>query len=204
MNENLSKLTGAGILLALILASFFWVKSAYNAMVGEDENVKTAWSQVENQYQRRSDLIPNLVNTVRGYATHERETLESVISARSNAGKLIVDPSHLDQKTLAAFQATQGELSSALSRLLVVVERYPDLKASESFRELQVQLEGTENRIAVERMRFNETARRYNTYIRTFPRSVLARLFGFAPKPYFAADTSADRAPTVDFSGTQK
>lgn len=204
MNENLSKLTGAGILLALVIASFFWVKSAYNAMVGEEENVKTAWSQVENQYQRRSDLIPNLVNTVRGYATHERETLDSVIRARGNAGKLIVDPSHLDQKTLAEFQANQGDLSSALSRLMVVVERYPDLKASESFRELQVQLEGTENRIAVERMRFNETARRYNTYIRTFPKSALASLFGFAPKPYFAADTGADRAPTVDFSGTRK
>ena len=168
-------------------------------MVTQDESVKTAWSQVENQYQRRLDLIPNLVNTVKGYASHERETLEGVINARANATKTTIDPSNLNEETMKQFQAAQGELSNALSRLMVVVERYPDLKANQNFLELQAQLEGTENRISVERKRFNETAQSYNTNIRSFPTNILAGMFGFQPKAYFAAESGAEKAPTVEF-----
>ena len=147
-----------GVIVFLVFAVFSWVKGSYNTMVSQDEGVKTAWSQVENQYQRRLDLIPNLVNTVKGYAAHEKETLEGVIDARAEATKTTSDPSNLNEESLKKFQAAQGELSSALSRLMVVMERYPDLKANQNFSELQAQLEGTENRIAVERKRFNEVA----------------------------------------------
>ena len=191
-----------GIIVVVVFIGFTWVKGTYNAMVVQDETVKTAWGQVENQYQRRADLIPNLVNTVKGYATHERETLESVINARAKATSTTIDPSHMDPGALQNFQAAQGELSSALSRLMVVVERYPDLKANENFKELQAQLEGTENRIAVERMRFNETAQKYNTYVRTFPTSLLAGAMGFAQRPYFSAAAGSDKAPTVDFGNS--
>ena len=188
------------IVIVIIFVSLFsWVKGTYNTMVTQDESVKTAWSQVENQYQRRMDLIPNLVNTVKGYATHEKETLEGVISARSEATKTTIDPSNLDEASLQRFQAAQGELSSALSRLMVVIERYPELKANQNFSELQAQLEGTENRITVERKRFNEVAQAYNTYIRSFPNNLLAGMFGFQTKAYFTAEPSSEKAPKVEF-----
>ena len=187
------------IIIAVVLVLFFWVRGVYNSMVTQDESVKTAWSQVENQNQRRLDLIPNLVNTVKGYASHERATLEGVINARANATKTTIDPTNLNEETMKQFQAAQGELSSALSRLMVVVERYPDLKANQNFMELQAQLEGTENRISVERKRFNEVAQNYNTNIRSFPTNILAGMFGFQPKAYFAAESGAEKAPTVEF-----
>lgn len=188
------------IIIVIIFVSLFsWVKGTYNTMVTQDESVKTAWSQVENQYQRRMDLIPNLVNTVKGYATHEKETLEGVISARSEATKTTIDPSNLDEASLQRFQAAQGELSSALSRLMVVIERYPELKANRNFSELQAQLEGTENRITVERKRFNEVAQAYNTYIRSFPNNLLAGMFGFQTKAYFTAEPGSEKAPKVEF-----
>lgn len=188
-----------GIVALIVLVGYVSLKGSYNTMVNKDEGVKTAWSQVENQYQRRLDLIPNLVNTVKGYATHERETLEGVVKARAEATQTTIDVSSLNEQSMKRFQAAQGELSSALSRLLAVVERYPDLKANQNFLELQAQLEGTENRISVERKRFNETARDYNTYIRSFPRSLLAGMFGFQTVPYFSADAGAEKAPQVEF-----
>ena len=187
------------IIVVLLFAGYSWVKGPYNTMVTQDEGVKTAWSQVENQYQRRMDLIPNLVNTVKGYATHEKETLEGVVSARAEATKTTIDPSNLNEESMKKFQAAQGELSSALSRLMLVIERYPDLKANQNFSELQAQLEGTENRISVERKRFNETAQSYNTYIRSFPTNILAGMFGFQPKAYFSAESGAEKAPKVEF-----
>lgn len=187
------------IIVVLFIVGYSWVKGSYNTMVTRDEGVKTAWSQVENQYQRRMDLIPNLVNTVKGYATHEKETLEGVVSARAEATKTTIDPSNLNEESMKKFQAAQGELSSALSRLMVVLERYPDLKANQNFSELQAQLEGTENRISVERKRFNETAQSYNTYIRSFPTNILAGMFGFQPKAYFSAESGAEKAPKVEF-----
>ena len=187
------------IIVVLLFAGYSWVKGTYNTMVTQDDGVKTAWSQVENQYQRRMDLIPNLVNTVKGYATHEKETLEGVVSARAEATKTTIDPSNLNEESMKKFQAAQGELSSALSRLMLVIERYPDLKANQNFSELQAQLEGTENRISVERKRFNETAQSYNTYIRSFPTNILAGMFGFQPKAYFSAESGAEKAPKVEF-----
>lgn len=187
------------IIIAIVAILFFWVKGAYNEMVTLDEGVNTAWSQVENQYQRRMDLIPNLVNTVKGYAAHEKETLEGVVNARAEATKTTIDPSNLNEETLKRFQAAQGELSSALSRLMVVVERYPELKANQNFSELQAQLEGTENRISVERKRFNEIAQGYNTYIRRFPNNILSGMFGFQTKAYFSAESGAEKAPVVEF-----
>lgn len=187
------------IIIAIVAVLFFWVKGAYNEMVTLDEGVNTAWSQVENQYQRRIDLIPNLVNTVKGYAAHEKETLEGVVNARAEATKTTIDPSNLNEETLKRFQAAQGELSSALSRLMVVVERYPELKANQNFSELQAQLEGTENRISVERKRFNEIAQGYNTYIRKFPNNILSGMFGFQTKAYFSAESGAEKAPSVEF-----
>ena len=187
------------IIVVLLFAGSSWVNGTYNTMVTQDEGVKTAWSQVENQYQRRMDLIPNLVNTVKGYATHEKETLEGVVSARAEATQTTIDPSNLNEESMKKFQAAQGELSSALSRLMLVIERYPDLKANQNFSELQAQLEGTENRISVERKRFNETAQSYNTYIRSFPTNILAGMFGFQPKAYFSAESGAEKAPKVEF-----
>ncbi len=187
------------IIIAIVAVLFFWVKGAYNEMVTLDEGVNTAWSQVENQYQRRMDLIPNLVNTVKGYAAHEKETLEGVVNARAEATNTTIDPSNLNEETLKRFQAAQGELSSALSRLMVVVERYPELKANQNFSELQAQLEGTENRISVERKRFNEIAQGYNTYIRKFPNNILSGMFGFQTKAYFSAESGAEKAPSVEF-----
>ena len=185
------------VIALILLVPFVW--GSYNSLVKREENVKKTWAQVENQYQRRLDLIPNLVNTVKGYASHERATLEGVINARANATKTTIDPTNLNEETMKQFQAAQGELSSALSRLMVVVERYPDLKANQNFMELQAQLEGTENRISVERKRFNEVAQNYNTNIRSFPTNILAGMFGFQPKAYFAAESGAEKAPTVEF-----
>ena len=199
MFKNKALWTTIAIIVVLLFAGYSWVKGTYNTMVTQDEGVKTAWSQVENQYQRRMDLIPNLVNTVKGYATHEKETLEGVVSARAEATKTTIDPSNLNEESMKKFQAAQGELSSALSRLMLVIERYPDLKANQNFSELQAQLEGTENRISVERKRFNETAQSYNTYIRSFPTNILAGMFGFQPKAYFSAESGAEKAPKVEF-----
>lgn len=187
------------IVIGLLVVLFIWGQSRYNSMVTREEGVKTAWSQVENQYQRRMDLIPNLVNTVKGYAAHEKSTLEGVVDARAKATQTMINVDDLTEANLQRFQAAQSQLSGALSRLLAVVERYPDLKANQNFLELQAQLEGTENRIAVERKRFNETAQAYNTYIRQFPTSLFAGLFGFTPKAYFTADPGAERAPQVEF-----
>ncbi|WP_080905871.1 LemA family protein [Parabacteroides sp. Marseille-P3160] len=187
------------ILVILAIGLFMWAKGVYNTMVVQDEGVKTAWSQVENQYQRRLDLIPNLVNTVKGYASHEQETLEGVVKARAAATQTSIDPSHITEESLQKFQSTQTELSSALSRLMVVVERYPELKANQNFLELQAQLEGTENRIAVERKRFNEVAQQYNTTVRSFPNNLFAGIFGFQQKAYFTADANAGKAPEVVF-----
>lgn len=187
------------IIVALAVLLFFWTKGVYNNLVTQDEGVKTAWSQVENQYQRRADLIPNLVNTVKGYAAHEKNTLEGVMNARAKATQTTIDPTNLNEETMKQYQTAQGELSNALSRLMVVVERYPELKANENFRELQVQLEGTENRITVERKRFNEVAQGYNTYVRTFPNNILSGIFGFQTKAYFTAEAGAEKAPQVEF-----
>ncbi|MDH6534389.1 LemA family protein [Parabacteroides sp. 52] len=193
------KLLWIAIPVILLIVAFVWVKGVYNTMVTQDEKVKTAWSQVENQYQRRLDLIPNLVNTVKGYASHEQSTLEGVIEARAKATQTTIDTDNLTPEKMQAFQHSQAELSNALSRLMVVVERYPELKANQNFLELQAQLEGTENRIAVERQRFNEVAQGYNTYIRQFPTNILSGIFGFQSKAYFAAESGAEKAPVVAF-----
>lgn len=187
------------IVLAVLAGLFLWVKGAYNSMVAADEAVSGAWSQVENVYQRRSDLIPNLVATVKGYAEYEGETLKEVVEARAKATQVTVDPSKLDDASIASFQQSQGELGAAIGRLLVTVEKYPDLKANQNFMDLQAQLEGTENRIAVERKKFNEAAQGYNTMIRKFPNNIIAGIFDFTKKGYFKAAEGADKAPQVKF-----
>ena len=184
---------------AVVLGIFFWFQGNYNNMVKMDEGVQATWSQVENVYQRRADLIPNLVSTVKGYAAHEQETLEGVINARSKATQITVDAQNLTSEELAKYQKAQGELGSALGKLLAITENYPDLKANQNFLELQSQLEGTENRIAVERQKFNEAARVYNTTIRQFPKNIVAGMFGFEKKPYFEAQEGAQQAPKVEF-----
>ena len=174
--------------------------SVNNGLVEREENVESAWAQVENQYQRRADLIPNLVNTVRGAADFEQETLTAVINARSQATSINVSAADLnDPAKIAQFQEAQQQLSGALSRLLVSVERYPELKANTNFRDLQAQLEGTENRLSTERMRFNKAAQGYNTSLRKFPTSIIASIGGFDRKAYFEAEKGAEQAPTVDF-----
>jgi len=184
---------------SLILLMPLFTGCGYNTMVELDESVTRQWAQVENAYQRRADLIPNLVETVKGYANFEQETLTAVIEARSKATGITVDPSNLTNESVQQFQAAQDQLSSALSRLMVVVERYPDLKANQNFLELQAQLEGTENRISFERMKFNEATGSYNTYIRTFPRNIIANIFGFDRRDYFKAQEGAEKAPEVKF-----
>jgi len=185
------------VIIAFII--YGWFKNTYNNMVAMNEQVAAQWSQVENVYQRRADLIPNLVNTVKGYASHEKETLEGVVEARSKATSVNINASELTPEKFAAFQQAQDGLSSALSRLLAVVENYPDLKANQNFLELQSQLEGTENRIAVERKKFNEVTQGYNTYIKLFPKNMLANMFGFQQKPYFQAKPGSEEAPEVKF-----
>ncbi len=188
------------IAIAVVLFLLYgWTSNSYNEMVNKSEAVKAQWSQVENVYQRRADLIPNLVNTVKGYATHEKETLEGVVEARAKATSVTIDANHLNPQALQQFQKVQDGLSQALSRLMVVVERYPDLKANQNFLELQAQLEGTENRIAVERRRFNLETQAYNVYIKLFPGNILASLFGFTEKPYFKAEKGAEKVPQVKF-----
>ncbi|GIK22304.1 MAG: LemA family protein [Ignavibacteriales bacterium] len=190
---------GGVILLALAML-FFWGMSTYNNMVAQDQAVMQQWSQVENQYQRRADLIPNLVNTVKGYADFEKEVLTQVTEARSKVSQFNITPEVLnDPQAFAKFQSLQGELSSALSRLLVTVENYPQLKANENFLQLQAQLEGTENRISVERKKFNEVVQQYNTTIKRFPASMLAGIFGFGEKQYFKAIQGAETPPKVEF-----
>lgn len=183
-----------------ILLLIFWTFGSYNGIVSKEENVSNAWSNVESQYQRRADLIPNLVNTVKGYADFEQETLTRVIEARSDATSVKVDPTNLTPEKLQQFQQAQDGLGSALSRLLVVVERYPDLKANQNFLDLQAQLEGTENRINIARTRFNEEVNTYNSAVRTFPAVLIAGMFGFERKGYFEARPGADEAPDVEFS----
>jgi LemA protein len=187
------------IFLALAALLVVWMIAAYNRMVSAEESVGKQWANVESQYQRRSDLIPNLVATVKGYAAHESETLENVVAARSKATQMTVDSESLTPEKLKEYQAAQGELSSALGRLLMITENYPDLKANQNFLELQAQLEGTENRIQVERSRYNEVAGGYNASIRRFPKNLIAALFGLERKPYFEAAEEAKEAPKVAF-----
>ncbi|MBQ7854806.1 MAG: LemA family protein [Muribaculaceae bacterium] len=186
-------------LIVVIGAIAIWLISSYNGMVKMEEEVSSAWSNVENQYQRRADLIPNLVNVVKGYASHEKETFEAVVSARSKATQITVDPENLTPEKLQEYQKAQGEVGATLGRLLAITESYPELKANENFKELQAQLEGTENRISVERRNFNEIARTYNSAIRAFPRSIIAGMFGFEKRPYFEAEEGANKAPEVKF-----
>lgn len=198
--NNMKKSYIVLIVLAVVVVGIFaWFKGTYNGMVRMQEGVSAQWSNVENQYQRRLDLIPNLVNTVKGYAEHEKTTLDAVVNARAKATQMQINLDNLDEAAMRKINAVQGELSSALSRLMAISENYPNLKANENFRDLQAQLEGTENRIAVERRKFNDTARSYNTYIRQFPKNLLAGMFGFTPKPYFEAQAGAENAPKVEF-----
>lgn len=198
--NNMKKSYIVLIVLAVVVVGIFaWFKGTYNGMVRMQEGVSAQWSNVENQYQRRLDLIPNLVSTVKGYAEHEKTTLDAVVNARAKATQMQINLDNLDEAAMRKINAVQGELSSALSRLIAISENYPNLKANENFHDLQAQLEGTENRIAVERRKFNDTARSYNTYIRQFPKNLLAGMFGFTPKPYFEAQAGAENAPKVEF-----
>ena len=187
------------IILVVLAVVVIWGVTGYNGLVKADEAVSTAWSNVENQYQRRADLIPNLVNTVKGYAAHEKETFDAVVAARTRATQVTVDAENLTPEVLQEYQKSQGEVGAALGRLLAVAEAYPDLKANTNFLELQAQLEGTENRISVERRNFNEAAKSYNTSIRTFPSNLLAGLFGFEKRPYFEAQEGVESVPVVQF-----
>lgn len=187
------------IIVAVVAVIAIWAVSGYNSLVGMDENVSNQWANVETQYQRRADLIPNLVNTVKGYAAHEKETLEGVIAARSQATQIKVDPTDLTPEKLAEYQKAQGQLATALGKLLAITENYPDLKANQNFLELQAQLEGTENRINVARKNFNDAAKTYNTTIRRFPKNILAGMFGFDKRAYFEAAEGAEQAPQVQF-----
>ncbi|MBR2945344.1 MAG: LemA family protein [Bacteroidaceae bacterium] len=184
---------GIGLVIALSCVS------GYNTLVSMDEGVQGKWADVETQYQRRADLIPNLVNTVKGYAAHEKETLAAVVQARSEATSVKIDPTNMSAEQLAQYQQAQNGVTSALGKLLVVVEKYPDLKANQNFMELQAQLEGTENRITVARRNFNDAARIYNTAIRRFPKNILANIFGFEKKAYFEAEQGTEKAPQVEF-----
>lgn len=188
------------IVLVVLLMIYGFFRNNYNALVTLEETVNQAWAQVSNQYQRRADLIPNLVETVKGYATHEKETFAAVTEARAKVGQLTVTPEVLnDPEAFAKFQQVQGELGSVLSRLMAISENYPQLRANENFLALQSQLEGTENRISVERKRFNEAVQRYNTRIRRFPTNLLAKLYGFEKKLYFEAQPGAETVPKVEF-----
>ena len=195
----MNKITPWLVVLGIIAIIVLWGINVYNECVSLEENVEAAWSQVENQYQRRADLVPNLVATVKGYAAHEQETLEGVIEARAKATQITIDPANATPEQLAAYQAAQGELKQALGRLLAVAESYPDLKANENFKDLQAQLEGTENRITIARQQFNDAARAYNTRVRRFPSNIIASICGFEKKPYFESEEGASKAPEVKF-----
>lgn len=199
MSNKYTKWVVIAVIILFVIILISWGTRSYNNLVTSEEKVTSQWAQVENVYQRRADLIPNLVNTVKGYADFEQETLIKVIEARSKATSMTIDPANLTPEMIQQFEQVQGELSSALSRLLVTVERYPDLKANQNFLELQAQLEGTENRITVERQKFNDTAREYNTSIRRFPSNLFASIFGFDRKAYFEAKPGAEEAPKVEF-----
>lgn len=190
--------TSIGIIAAVVLVAA-WAVSAYNGMVGVEEEATTALANVQSTYQRRADLIPNLVETVKGYASHEKETLEGVVSARSKATQITLDPENMTPEKLKEFQAAQGELSSALGRLIAIQENYPELKANENFRDLQVQLEGTENRINEARNKYNTAVQQYNLKIRRFPNSLLSGIFGFDKMNKFEAEAGAEKAPEVKF-----
>ena len=185
--------------VAVVAIVAIWAVKSYNNLVVAEESVTTEWANVESQYQRRADLIPNLVATVKGYATHEQETLDAVVSARAKATQVTIESENLTPEKLQEFQAAQGAVGSALGRLLAVAESYPDLKANQNFLDLQEQLEGTENRIQVARQKFNSTAQAYNTSIRRFPTNIVAGLFGFDKKAYFEAEAGAEKAPQVAF-----
>jgi LemA protein len=187
------------VVVGVIILLISWVTGINNNLVTKEEGVNTAWANVENVYQRRLDLIPNLVNTVKGVANFEQQTLTAVIEARAKATSVQINPKNLDEGSIQKFQEAQNGVSAALGRLMVVVERYPELKATQNFSELQAQLEGTENRISVERMKFNESAQAYNTYLRRFPNSIFAGMLGFQKKAYFEAQAGAEKAPTVEF-----
>ena len=195
IKKNLGWIIPVGIIVVLVM----WAIGGYNGMVKMDEQVQNKWANVETQYQRRADLIPNLVSTVKGYAKHEQQTLEDVVKARSEATQLKVDAENLTPEKLAAFQKAQSGVSSALGRLLAVAENYPDLKANQNFLELQSQLEGTENRITVARKDFNDAAKSFNQSIRQFPKNILAGMFGFEKKSYFEAEAGSEKAPKVEF-----
>lgn len=195
----MKKNKGLIITIVVIALVAIWGISSYNGLVSMDENVSNQWANVETQYQRRSDLIPNLVNTVKGYAKHESETLESVMAARSQATQVKIDPSNCTPQQLAAYQKAQGDVTTALGKLLAITENYPDLKANQNFLELQSQLEGTENRINVARKDFNDTAKKYNTSLRRFPRNIIASMFGFEKRNYFEAEAGAEKTPKVEF-----
>lgn len=193
--KNLTAIIIAAVALLLVL----WGVSGYNGIVEMDENVNNQWANVEAQYQRRTDLIPNLVNTVKGYATHEKSTLEAVMQARSQATQVKIDPANCTPEQLAAYQKAQGDVTTALGKLLAITENYPQLKANENFMELQSQLEGTENRITVARRDFNAAAKEYNTVIRKFPKNIIASMGGFEKHNYFEAEAGAEKAPKVEF-----
>lgn len=195
----MKKAFGWIVILGVLAIGVLWVVNTYNRLVEQEETVEAAWSQVENQYQRRADLVPNLVATVKGYATHEQETFVQAMEARAKATQITIDPANATPEQLAAYQAAQGELSQALGRLMAVAENYPELKANENFLQLQSQLEGTENRCTIARQQFNEDARNFNTIVRRFPGNIVAMIFGFEKKPYFEADEDAKHAPKVEF-----
>ena len=203
MNKFVLGCGGVFVIVAFfIIVCGLALMGSYNRLVSSQQAVDSQWAQVQNVYQRRADLIPNLVNTVQGAANFEKSTLTEVTNARASVGRVQIDASKAptDAKQLEEFQAAQGQLSNALSRLLVVAERYPELKANQNFLTLQAQLEGTENRIAVERNKFNEVVQSYNTQVRSFPTNFIAGMFGFAPRPYFTAQPGAEKAPTVNFN----
>ena len=195
----MKKNKGLIITIVVIVLVALWGISSYNGLVGMDEKVSNQWANVETQYQRRSDLIPNLVNTVKGYAKHESQTLEAVMAVRSQATQVKIDPSNCTPQQLAAYQKAQGDVTTALGKLLAITENYPDLKANQNFLELQSQLEGTENRINVARKDFNDSAKEYNTSLRRFPRNIIASMFGFEKRNYFEAEAGAEKAPKVEF-----
>lgn len=195
----MKKNKGLIITIVVIVLVALWGILSYNRLVGMDENVSNQWANVETQYQRRSDLIPNLVNTVKGYAKHESQTLEAVMAARSQATQVKIDPSNCTPQQLAAYQKAQGDVTTALGKLLAITENYPDLKATDNFKMLQEQLEGTENRINVARKDFNDSAKKYNTSLRRFPRNIIASMFGFEKRNYFEAEAGAEKAPKVEF-----
>ena len=191
------------VVVLILLIGYFFSKSSYNGMVAQEEGVSSQWAQVQNAYQRRADLIPNLVATVKGYATHEQQTLTEVVEARAKATQMQVNADQLTEENIKKYQEAQGQLGSALGRLMMITENYPDLKANTNFIQLQDELTGTENRISTERNKFNERVKDYNTTIRMFPKNIFAGLFGFEKKAYFEADQTAQTPPKVDFSKKQ-